>query len=321
MAINRVAGQMLKTILERDGNNLSFADTANSTPALYLDIANTRVGINASSAGNTLDVIGSAYISSTASATTLIAISANIGNLEIANTTIASNSANLVTIAGTAALVIPAGNTDQRPSPPPTGAIRINTALGQIEAYDGIDWITGSGGGGNLTVSDQQITPDGSTVTYTLDQDTNQASILVTFNGVTQIPGVAYTVTGNSITFAQAPQTTDIIDVRFLASASTRDKILNTTGNTKVQTYDNSTIVFTAASSNVITITSTGLVDFSSSKSLQLPTYTVAQAANISGPAAGQLIYVSNGDTGNPCLAVYSGGAWKRISFGANIST
>jgi hypothetical protein len=75
------------------------------------------------------------------------------------------------------------------------------------------------------------------------------------------------------------------------------------------------------SSANVATITSTGILDISSGQSIKLPNYTVAQAANISNVSTGQMIYVSNGDTGNPCLAVYSGSAWKRVSFGANIST
>jgi hypothetical protein len=60
--------------------------------------------------------------------------------------------------------------------------------------------------------------------------------------------------------------------------------------------------------------------NISADQSLTLPSYTVAQSANISAPSAGQVIYVSNGDAGNPCLAVYSSGAWKRVSLGANIS-
>jgi hypothetical protein len=36
-----------------------------------------------------------------------------------------------------------------------------------------------------------------------------------------QTPGVAYTVSGTTITFAEIPQITDYIDVRFIASAGT----------------------------------------------------------------------------------------------------
>lgn len=255
----------------------------------------------------------------------------NIGNLTISNTTISTTLANgnitltstgdqLVIITGNAGVVVPAGDTSQRPYPALVGTLRVNTALNQIEAWDGLNWISG-GGTGNVTIVDQQITPDGSSLTYALDQDTTDASILVSLNGVGQLPGTSYTVSGNVITFTQVPETTDIIDIRFLASATTQNEILNTSGNTKVQVTNTSNIIFTASGANVATITSTGILDISSGQSIKLPNYTVAQAANISNVSTGQMIYVSNGDTGNPCLAVYSGSAWKRVSFGANIST
>ncbi len=36
---------------------------------------------------------------------------------------------------------------------------------------------------------------------------------------------------------------------------------------------------------------------------------------------AGQLVYCSDGDSGSPCLAVYDGSSFKRISLGATVST
>ena len=316
MAIYRIAGQMLQSTLERDGNNLAISNTASTTSTLFVDIVNSRVGINSNVANATLDVVGNI-------AGTNLSITGNTvtGNITISDTTF-TPTGNLVIFSGTSGIVVPAGNTAQRPSPAETGTLRVNTALNQIEAWDGVSWVSGGGGGGgNVTIVDQQITPDGANVTYTLDQDSTQSSILVTINGVGQLPGNSYTVTGNSITFAQTPETTDIIDVRFLAYATNQNQILNSSGNTKIQTNDSANIVFTVASATVATITTAGVFDISTGQSLRLPSYTVAQAANIATPSTGQVIYVSNGDTGNPCLAVYSGGAWKRISFGANIST
>lgn len=269
--------------------------------------------------GNVVYVSGYQYVGDLG--VTNIPSGANIGNLNITDTTITSTTANLVTIGGTEALAIPYGNSAQRPSPSPTGALRYNTAIPQLEVYNGSDWVASSGGPANVNISDQQITPDGSSITYVLDQDTTQTSILVNINGVGQLPGVAYTVTGNSISFNEAPLTTDIVDIRYLASATTNNKILNSTGNASVLITESSNIIFTVNSSNVATITTGGVVDLSASQSLQLPIYTVAQAANLANVSTGQVVYVSNGDTGNPCLAVYSGGAFKRVSFGANIST
>lgn len=280
--------------------------------------------------GNVVYVSGYQYVGDLG--VTNIPSNANIGNLNITDATITNVNANgNITIEPTGTgfaiidtvtgLVIPVGNTVQRPGSPITGTLRFNTSLTEAEIWDGAQW-TGVGGGGNVaTVTDQQITPDGSTLVYTLDQSATNGTVLVSFNGVSQLPGVAYTVSGNSITFAQAPESTDIIDIRFLAGAATDDKILNSTGNTFVQTTDVSTIVFSVAESNVGTFTTAGVFNISAGHSLQLPVYTVANATALSNVATGQLIYVSNGDGGNPCLAVYSGGAFKRVSLGATIST
>ena len=205
--------------------------------------------------GNVVYVSGYQYVGDLG--VTNIPSGANIGNLTITDTTI-TPTGNLVIFSGTSGVVVPSGNTAQRPDPAQTGTLRVNTALNQIEAWDGSAWISGTGGSGNVTIVDQQITPDGSNVTYTLDQESTNASILVSLNGVGQLPGTAYGVSGNSITFTQVPETTDIIDIRFLASATTQNQILNSSGNTKVQATDTSSILFTVASSNVATLTSTG---------------------------------------------------------------
>ena len=256
----------------------------------------------------------------------------NIGNLNVNDDTITNVNTNgnividppgtgVFSIVGTNGFIMPYGNTAQRPSPVDTGTTRFNTALDTIEVWNGSEWVSGSGGGVTPSIADQQITPDGSSLGYTLDQDATQGTVLVSFNGVSQLPGVAYTVTGNVISFAQAPETTDIIDIRFLAGTTTNDRILNTTGNTFIQATDSTSLVFAVNSSNVATFTTAGVFNLGSSHSLQLPTYTVAQATALANVATGQLVYVSNGDSGNPCLAVYSGGAWKRIALGATIST
>lgn len=69
MAISKIAGQMLQSTLARDGNNLAFTDTANTSPTLYLDIANTRVGINTSAPTETLGVQGNITATGTVNGT------------------------------------------------------------------------------------------------------------------------------------------------------------------------------------------------------------------------------------------------------------
>ena len=53
----------------------------------------------------------------------------------------------------------------------------------------------------------------------------------------------------------------------------------------------------------------------------KLPTGTVAEVNAYSNKAAGQLAYVSNGNAGAACLAVYDGSNWKVVALGATIAT
>jgi hypothetical protein len=69
-------------------------------------------------------------------------------------------------------------------------------------------------------ISNQTITPDGSSSTFSLTQSTTAVDILTTINGVTQTPNVSYTVTGNSISFSQVLLASDIVQVRYLTGAS-----------------------------------------------------------------------------------------------------
>lgn len=153
-----------------------------------------------------------------------IAITGNIalGNLAVSNTTILANIANanitlqpsnnsLVIANTTSGLVVATGNTVQRPAPATTGTLRFNTDSQRLEVYDGAEW--------DQVVSDvtlQIITPDGANISYSLDRTSTTAALLVSINGVVQLPTVAYTVAGNVITFAEIPLTTDIVDIRFL---------------------------------------------------------------------------------------------------------
>ena len=260
-------------------------------------------------AGNVVYVAGYQY--SGLLGTTTLPSNTTIGNLIIANTTITTNQANgnitleptgngIAVIDTTTGLVLPTGNTIQRPTSPDQGTIRFNTGSTDVEVWDGTQW-TGIGGA-SAAITNQYITGDGSNTVFTLDQDTSAAAIIVSTNGVVQFPNVAYTVTGNLITFAEAPTATDVIDVRFTAMLNTVNAITNATGQE-------------------LTITVPGVVNITNTHSLQLPTYTVSQATALGNTATGQVIYVSNGDGGNACLAVYSAGSWKRVVLGTTIST
>jgi hypothetical protein len=240
MAISRVAGQMLQTVLERDGVNISFANANvginTSSPASALEVAgNLTVGnviisnIGNINAGN-VNINNLAEPVANSDAATrgyvLSQVSGNvttIGNLVVNNTTITTSTANAnisidpngtgtFVIVGTNGFVMPVGNTAQRPTPASAGTLRFNSEYARIEYYDGTEWDVVAGGITNQTIS----TANGSTDTFVLNRESTTAAVLVMLNGIVQIPVSAYNVTGNSLVFTQPPAFNDIIDVRFL---------------------------------------------------------------------------------------------------------
>ena len=279
--------------------------------------------------GNVIYISGYQYVGDLG--VTNIPSGANIGNLQISNTTITTTLANgnitlnstgsgLVTIGGTSGVVIPSGNSSQRPDPATYSTLRLNTDITELEYYDGAAWLPVSAGGGSPgAISNQQINPDGINATYTLNQSATNDGVIVSINGVIQIPGYSYNVSGTNITFTEIPLTADIIDIRFISYTSTVSALVNSSGNTSVGIQSNGNIVFTTSSTVAATINPAG-VFIIRGQSLQLPSYTVAQASNIAAPSTGQVIYVTNGNAGLPSLAVYDGSSWKRIALGTTIS-
>jgi hypothetical protein len=239
MAISRVAGQMLKDVLERDGVDLSFA--------------NTNIGINTVSPNSEFEVVGDITVgnivisnignitvgnvnindlaepvANTDAATKFYVDNmagnvTDIGNLTVNDTTIQTIAANaniniqtngtgIFVIEGTNGFVMPVGNTAQRPNPASTGTLRFNSEYARIEYYDGAEWDVVAGGVTNQTIA----TANGIIDTFVLNRDSTTAAVLVMLNGIVQIPTSSYTVTGNSLVFTQPPAVSDIIDVRFL---------------------------------------------------------------------------------------------------------
>ena len=182
-------------------------------------------------AGKSIFIAGYRYVGLLG--TTHLPGNTTIGNLVIANTTITTNLANgnviiaatgngYAQIAGSAGIAIPYGNTNQRPHTPLEGTIRYNSVDLVVEVYTGNAWATVGSGGGNNTynISSQTISSaDGSAVTFTLDQVTETENILVSINGIGQSPTINYTVAADQLTFSEAPQPSDIIEIRFISPA------------------------------------------------------------------------------------------------------
>lgn len=250
MSINLISGNILNANLVR-GSNLAVSSSTNGANLIFFDMTTGRVGVRTNAPAETFDVagvlkVGNVEISNVGNidagnvwinnlqdptanqdAATKFYVdsqsgNALVGNITFSNTTISTALAtgnitlaptgNSTVIIDTASgLVLPVGNTAQRPSPASTGTIRYNTSLGRAEIYDGAGWEDLV-----ANVTNQTLSGDGSTLTFTLDRDSTTAATLVMLNGLVQLPTTAYTVTGNSLAFTQAPTVSDTIDIRFL---------------------------------------------------------------------------------------------------------
>lgn len=149
----------------------------------------------------------------------------NIGNLSIANTTITTDGTianiyiqptgnGIVSINATTGLILPVGNTAQRPNPAVTGTTRFNTNTTLVEVYNGNAWSSTS-----TTVTNQTLYGDGSNTTFTLNRSTTTAAALIMLNGITQVPDQSYYMDPSpsaNLVFSEAPDPGDIIDIRFL---------------------------------------------------------------------------------------------------------
>jgi len=257
--------------------------------------------------GKSIYIVGARYVG-----TFGVGSSSQLGNLTVNDTTVGTVNAGdsiifevtgsgTVQIDTTTALGIAVGNTAQRPGSPNAGDMRFNTTTGFVEIYDGSQW-ENVGGSEFGAITSQTLSGDNSTVAFTLNQAASTAGVIVSINGTIQEPTSSYSVSGTTITFTEAPESGDTIEVRFISTVTTVSSITNASGNNRVEVLTN------------------GIVDMSTAQSVQLPTYTVAEAANIANVASGQMIYVSNGDAGNPTLAVYSVDNWKKVAFSGNIS-
>lgn len=267
--------------------------------------ANIPSQIAAGVTGKAIYVVGARYVGPFG-----VGGGSTIGNLTVTDTTVSTTNAGsdivlattgngTVNIDTTTALQIAVGNTAQRPVSPAAGDLRFNSETTSTEVYNGSAWE--NVGQDTTTITSQTFSGDNSTVAFTLSTSATTASVIVSINGTVQAPTTAYAVSGTTLTFTEAPASGDAIEVRQITATTTVTSLTNGTGN-------------------VISVDDNGVAQFATTHSLQLPTYTVTQANALSNKAAGQLIYVSNGDSGSPSLAVYNGSNWQKVVFGGAIS-
>jgi hypothetical protein len=128
--------------------------------------------------------------------------------------------------------LLPAGTAGQRPASPVPGMTRYNTTYNILEFWNGDHWVNTETI--FTLITDQQFTGDGATVSYTLSTASTSNATIVSINGVVQIPGLAYSVAGTTLTFSEPPLTTDVIDVRSLVTTTTISGLASASGFNQV---------------------------------------------------------------------------------------
>ena len=136
----------------------------------------------------------------------------------------------------TDAMKLPVGTTAQRPTGA-AGMIRYNSSTDQVEGWDvSEEQFKALGVPAFTVIASESFDGDGSTTAFTLGSDQTTQSCIVSINGVVQLPTSAYSVTGNAMTFTEAPESGDKIEVRQLTT---------TTSVTTLSNGDNSVLIET----------------------------------------------------------------------------
>ena len=121
---------------------------------------------------------------------------------------------NRVLQSGSTGVVLPIGNSANRPEYPTFGTIRYNTEIGLVEFFNGTIWSTLSAGG-SITYNVDDFTGNGAQTVFTMSYAVSVPEQIIVFVGsIYQDPATSYTVNGGyDITFTSAPPNTVPINI------------------------------------------------------------------------------------------------------------
>ena len=156
-----------------------------------------------------------------------------------------------LTVVGTDSMIIPKGTTGERPGTGVQGMLRYNSTNGSAEVYTGATWKNLSGDFTIITAD--SFNGDDSTTAFTLSESTTTAATMISINGVVQIPTSAYSVSGTTLTFTEAPATGDVIDARIITTTSSLDGLSSGNGYMKIEPTNSALNIYTGTSSGTIT--------------------------------------------------------------------
>jgi hypothetical protein len=155
-------------------------------------------------------------------------------------------------------MMMPVGPTSARPSSlfgagyDVAGMMRFNSTINNLEFYDGTQWqVTGSA---FTVISDRQFSGntaggfgnvDGTNTVFTIQSNATTSGSIVSINGVMQFPTLAYSVSGDQLTFTEPPAPGDVIDVRILTTTTTVGALTNGNGANQFVADDDGSSIFT----------------------------------------------------------------------------
>jgi hypothetical protein len=225
-----VVGQLNADNIRIDDNTISSTDTNGN-----INITSNGTGyVIINSAADSSDFIVKGNSSVSATYGNLMYVKASTGQIGFGTSSPAPN-VFLDMSTFTTSVILTKGTTIQRPfGDEVEGMLRYNSSNHTYEFWDGDEWINVAGN--FTTIVADSFSGDGTTLAFTLSQEATSASIIVSINGVVQIPGTAYGVSGTTLTFTEAPQVGDEIDVRIIVTTSTVTEITDV--NTSVSVND-----------------------------------------------------------------------------------
>jgi hypothetical protein len=127
-----------------------------------------------------------------------------------------------------------------------------------LEFYDSDSWTPASSEFTVITADD--FNGDGTTVAFTLSTDSTTAGTIVAINGVVQIPTTAYSVSGTTLTFTEAPAVNDAIDVRILTTSVSVSSLSNGTTSINIPAANGNAEIVVGGTA-IAAFTSTGITN------------------------------------------------------------
>jgi len=331
MAVGRISGPLLKDNLLRNGVNLAF-----ETSLLYIDVINSRIGVNTTAPSNDLQVVGTTRTTNLQTTN-----QAAIATFTVSGNTIASSSStiNLVPAGGTTGVVYQANltvgtqlningnaittvgvNTDLNIATTGTGQVNINSNVLINGSLHATGIVTADG---NIQLGDQT----GDTVTFTGEVNSDIVPFVTntwnlgsstltwatvysnnaTINNITatNITGTNYKTAGLDITGSTISTRVTDTNINLLTTGT---GAINLGNNISVTA---GTITNTVAGSiTTFNNTGTGYVKINGVNGLVIPSGSVAaRPANINAEV-GMIRY----NTEQFLVEVYTTGGWVSVA-------